>query len=156
MKQAVALWLAILASPVVFAEDAETQLEPGDGDVTILEDTGEDERLDAIIGDPNSGLFDNFVQGQWRDPFSMSSTPRIPDNSAYYGTSGSTGGLANMFAPGSNYSSDAFRSALSGTTQSQAQSFAVQPVPEPGTWCAIVAVSVIGVSTAARRFRRRA
>lgn len=150
MKQAVVFWLALMAAPVVFAEEP-TELEPGDGDVTILEDTGEDESLDSVIGNPNSGLFDNFVGGEWRDPFAMSSTPTIPSNSAYYGTAGSTGGLANMFAPGSSYASDSFRAALNGGSSS----FTTQPVPEPGTWCAIVAVSAIGISTTVKRLRSR-
>lgn len=147
---------AVLAAPVAFSQGVVEELQPGDGDVTFVEDTGENPDLDALLGDPNSGLFDNFVNGTWQDPFALGIQPpsgsSTPSSPGYLGSGDSNGSLANMFAPGGSYALDAFRASAPGGFISAVE---ISPVPEPGTWTAIVAVSLAGVSTWARRRRNR-
>ena len=155
MKRTFFVCAALVAAPAMFSQEVLEELQPGDGDVTLIEDTGEDPNLDALLGDPNSGLFDNFIGGVWRDPFATPTTPAssTPPNSGlgYLPTGGSPGGLANMFAPGASPALNAFRGSMPA---SWFNIVAVDPVPEPGTWTALVAVSVIGIGTWIRRQRR--
>ena len=128
------------------------ELQPGDGDVTIIEDTGENPNLDSLLGNPDSGLFDNFVNGVWQDPYSMG-----PGSTGYSGGSSnvsigylpSSAGSSSMFSMGATASLDLFRLSMPGARLTLTS---VDPVPEPGTWAAIVAIVAIGTSV---WFRRR-
>lgn len=134
----------------VSAQDVEP-LQPGDGDITLIEDTGENPDLDSLLGNPSSGLFDNFVNGVWQDPFAT----QVSSNTGNSGSGNSYGYLAtgggttgNMFAPGANPALDAFRLSMPGAWLNLTS---VDPVPEPGTWAALVAVGAIGTSAWLRR-----
>jgi hypothetical protein len=156
MKRTFVVCAAMMAIQLGGSAQNAEELQPGDGDITIIEDTGENPDLDSLLGNPSSGLFDNFVNGVWQDPFSMG-----PGSTGYSGGSsnvsigylpppGGSGSAGNMFAPGANASIDLFRMSMPGTRLSLVS---VDPVPEPGTWAAIVAVGVVG---AYAWFRRRA
>jgi hypothetical protein len=155
MKRTFVVCAAMMAIQLGGSAEIVEELQPGDGDVTIIEDTGENPDLDSLLGNPDSGLFDNFVNGVWQDPFSMG-----PGSTGYSGGStnvsigylpspGSSGNPGSMFAPAANASLELFRLSMPGARLSLTS---VDPVPEPGTWAAIVAAGVIGTSV---WFRRR-
>ena len=152
MKRTFVVCAAMMAIQLGGSAEIVEELQPGDGDVTIIEDTGENPNLDSLLGNPDSGLFDNFVNGVWQDPYSMG-----PGSTGYSGGSSnvsigylpSSAGSSSMFSMGATASLDLFRLSMPGARLTLTS---VDPVPEPGTWAAIVAIVAIGTSV---WFRRR-
>jgi hypothetical protein len=152
MKRTFFVCAAMMAIQLGGSAEIVEELQPGDGDVTIIEDTGENPNLDSLLGNPDSGLFDNFVNGVWQDPYSMG-----PGSTGYSGGSSnvsigylpSSAGSSTMFSMGATASLDLFRLSMPGARLTLTS---VDPVPEPGTWAAIVAIVAIGTSV---WFRRR-
>ncbi len=152
MKRTFVVCAAMMAIQLGGSAEIVEELQPGDGDVTIIEDTGENPDMDSLLGNPDSGLFDNFVNGVWQDPYSMGT-----GSTGYSGGSSnvsigylpSSGGSSSMFSMGATASLDIFRLSMPGARLTLTS---VDPVPEPGTWAAIVAIGAIGTSV---WFRRR-
>lgn len=147
MKRTFVVCAAMMAIQLGGSAEIVEELQPGDGDVTIIEDTGENPDMDSLLGNPDSGLFDNFVNGVWQDPFSTS----LPGGSSNVsiGYLPSPGGSGNMFSMGAGASLEYFRLSMPGARLTLTS---VDPVPEPSTWAAIVVAGVIGTSV---WFRRR-
>jgi len=149
MKRALFACAAMMAiTGGMLAEELE-ELQPGDGDITLIEDTGENPDIDSLLGNPESGLFDNFVNGVWQDPYAtpVTSSPGSGNNYSYLVTGGTP--TRNLFSASAGHSLDVFRLSMPGAMLNLAP---VDPVPEPGTWAAIIAVGAIGTSV---WFRRR-
>jgi len=109
MKRALFACAAMMAiTGGMLAEELE-ELQPGDGDITLIEDTGENPDIDSLLGNPESGLFDNFVNGVWQDPYAtpVTSSPGSGNNYSYLVTGSSKSSKERRLIAGNyRYSND--------------------------------------------------